>query len=217
MVTLARIHMTNPSEMDSSLKTWTQDIYPLRQRFGMPVVGAWINTHRNLFFWLVSYEGTREEYEATHREYGVTPIRTNTEYTAFTAKREDVWLTPVVPLASRNGTGESPRTEQLRIYTISPRHMDDFLKPWQEQVQPLRERYGFRTEGAWVSDERNQLYSYDRNHFFWIMSYDGTPEEFEAMDKEYFAAPERAAINPDTRPFIAKSEIYFITSVMPEM
>ena len=130
MVTLVRIHTVNPLDMDKCNGAWTHGIYPLRLSFGFKIEGAWVNTQRNLFFWIIGYEGTLQEYEARHREYSAHPDRIASEYPAFMAKSEDIWSTPVVPLDSNRESLEATRTLQLRIFTINPRHMDNFLGPW---------------------------------------------------------------------------------------
>ena len=54
----------------------------------------------------------------------------------------------------------------------------------------------------------------DRNEFVWIVSYDG-PESWDAKQAEYYASPERAAVDPDPAQHIAKTERWFIKSVLP--
>ena len=45
------------------------------------------------------------------------------------------------------------------------------------------------------------------------MSYGGT--DWEAKDKAYYASPERAVLDPDPAQFIALSEQWFLTEVLP--
>ena len=54
----------------------------------------------------------------------------------------------------------------------------------------------------------------ERNEFVWIVSYDG-PESWDAKQAEYYASPERAAVDPDPAQYIAKTERWFIKSVLP--
>jgi len=94
---------------------------------------------------------------------------------------------------------------QLRMYTINRGKMDDFVRAWKAGVYPLRQKLGFRIDGAWVIKERNQ--------FVWLLSYDG--EDWEAKDAGYYASPERKALNPDPAQFIALAEHWFLTEVLP--
>ncbi len=94
---------------------------------------------------------------------------------------------------------------QLRIYTINKGKLDDFVKAWREGVYPLRQKFGFKIEGAWIVKERNE--------FVWITSYDG-PEDWQTQDAAYYASPERAALNPDPAQFIAKAEHWFIMPIL---
>lgn len=95
-------------------------------------------------------------------------------------------------------------TTQLRTYTINRGKMDDFVQAWLAGVYPLRRKHGFRIDGAWVNK--------DRSEFIWLLSYDG--DDWKAKDDAYYASPERAAVNPDPRQFIARAEHYFITPVL---
>lgn len=94
---------------------------------------------------------------------------------------------------------------QLRIYTINKGRLDDFVKAWREGVSPLRQKFGFKIEGAWIIKERNE--------FVWMMSYDG-PADWDTQDAAYYASPERAALNPDPAQYIAKAEHWFISPVV---
>ncbi len=95
---------------------------------------------------------------------------------------------------------------QLRIYTINRGKMDDFVQAWLKGVYPLRLRYGFTIPSAWVVAERNA--------FVWILGYDG-PESWEVREAIYYGSQDRAVLNPDPRQFIAHTEHWFISSVLP--
>lgn len=101
---------------------------------------------------------------------------------------------------------EEAKISQLRIFTINRGKMDDFVQAWLEGVYPLRRKYGFEIEGAWVITETNE--------FVWILSYDG-PEGFEARDAAYYASEDRKTLEPDPRPYIAKAEAWLVTSILP--
>lgn len=94
---------------------------------------------------------------------------------------------------------------QLRIYTINKERMDDFVRAWTAGVFPLRQRFGFHIDGAWIIKERNE--------FVWLLSYDG--DDWEAKDAAYYASSERAALNPDPSQYIARPEHWFLTPVVP--
>lgn len=97
---------------------------------------------------------------------------------------------------------------QLRMYTIKEGEMDEFVKGWSEQIYPLRLKYGFKVDGAWVMK--------DENKFIWILTYDG-PGDWEAKNKAYYESPERKALNPDPTQRIAQIEERFITPVLPQV
>ena len=95
---------------------------------------------------------------------------------------------------------------QLRVFTINKGRLDDFVGAWLDGVYPLRQKHGYRIDGAWTIRERNQ--------FVWLLTYDG-PEDWEAKDRAYYAAPERAAVDPDPAQWIARAEHVFLTPVLP--
>ena len=97
-------------------------------------------------------------------------------------------------------------TAELRMYTIKEGELDSFLEEWAAGVPPLRERFGFRIEGAWVIRAENR--------FVWIVSYDG-PEGFEARDAAYYASEERKALRPNPAVHLARHEEWLMERVYP--
>ena len=96
---------------------------------------------------------------------------------------------------------------QLRIYTINKGHLDDFVKGWLEGVYPLHLEHGYRIERAGIIPERNE--------FVWEVTYDGD-EDWDEKQAAYYGSPERAALDPDPAQWIAKTERWFVNSVLPE-
>jgi hypothetical protein len=97
--------------------------------------------------------------------------------------------------------------EQLRIYTIKPGEMQEWVSEWRASIAPLRERKGFKVLGAWTIDAENG--------FVWILRYTGE-RSWEEADKEYYQSPERTAIHPDPARHIEKSETWFIQTEWPD-
>ena len=94
---------------------------------------------------------------------------------------------------------------QLRMYTIQEGKMAEWLDGWTRGVLPLRRKFGFRIDGAWIVP--------DGNRFIWILSYDG-PDGFEARDAAYYDSPDRKTMTPDPGPLIEKSENWFVTAAI---
>ena len=94
---------------------------------------------------------------------------------------------------------------QLRMYTIQEGRMDEWLEGWSKGVLPLRRKFGFRVDGAWVVRGENK--------FVWILTYDG-PEGFEARDAAYYASTDRSSLDPDPAPLIEKAETSFMASAL---
>jgi hypothetical protein len=88
-------------------------------------------------------------------------------------------------------------TTELRDYVIAEGHLDDFVNAWRDGVVPLRERLGFRIEGAWtIPSERR---------FVWVLSHDAPESEWEAVNAAYYSSPERAALDPNPAKWIEEA------------
>ena len=95
---------------------------------------------------------------------------------------------------------------QLRTYTINRGQLDTFAREWQEKIRPLREKLGFSIPGAWLCRTTNQ--------FLWLLAHPD-PDAWERLDRAYFDAPERRAMQPDPARNIARMEQVFLDEVPP--
>jgi hypothetical protein len=93
-------------------------------------------------------------------------------------------------------------THQLRVYTLREGTFAQFVEEWRSVVVPLRRQFGFEIVGAWGDEATNT--------FAWIVSYDG---DFAARDAEYYASPEREAVEPDPARHVAASEKRLLSPV----
>jgi NIPSNAP protein len=98
------------------------------------------------------------------------------------------------------------KVSQLRIYRIADGKLGEFVQEWLAGVVPLRRKMGFTVEGAWT------VRGEDR--FVWIVSYEGE-ESFEARNAEYYASPERKALEPNPARLIEESQELIISPVPP--
>ena len=89
------------------------------------------------------------------------------------------------------------RTYQMRRYVVNLGDLDRFLDEWRREIVPLRERFGFRVDGAWVIR--------DEHRFVWLLSYDGD-DGFEAANDRYLRSPARAAVQPDPERLLMETE-----------
>jgi len=98
-------------------------------------------------------------------------------------------------------------TAQLREYVIVNGHLEDFVAAWLTGVLPLRQRFGFRIEGAWtVPAERR---------FVWILAHDADEDEFLTLDEAYYASTERAGVDPDPAQWVEESRKVFLQPIVP--
>ena len=98
------------------------------------------------------------------------------------------------------------KVSQLRMYRIADGKLAEFVQQWLTGVLPLRRKMGFTVDGAWT------VRGEDR--FVWIVSYEGE-ESFEVKNEEYYASPERKALDPNPADFIEESMELIISPVWP--
>jgi hypothetical protein len=78
------------------------------------------------------------------------------------------------------------RRSQLRIYTLAPDTAEEFVANFRRELVPLRDRYGFSVDCAYLAD--------DRTRFTWVTSHD-CPDGWETAERTYYDSPERASIS----------------------
>ena len=71
-------------------------------------------------------------------------------------------------------------TYQLRMYTVKPGEMAEWLAEWTDKIVPLRRQFGFEVVGAWTIEEPDR--------FVWIIGHSG-PQPWEEVDRAYYARP----------------------------
>lgn len=92
-----RDYDVKPGVFDEFVEELAATIVPLRRRFGFTVVGAWTNTERTRFVWMLA----RDDFEAADREYYASPERAGlTPDITRHLSRIDTTLLREVPLPS---------------------------------------------------------------------------------------------------------------------
>ncbi len=76
------------------------------------------------------------------------------------------------------------------------------MTEWRAHVVPLRRKFGFEVVAAGIDRETST--------FAWLVSYQG---DFAARDAEYYASPEREAMEPDPARHIVSSEKRLLSEV----
>ena len=94
---------------------------------------------------------------------------------------------------------------ELRDYTVTPGHLDDWLRGWRDGVVPLREQCGFQLLGAWLDRAEDR--------FVWVLGYDGA-DGFDAADDRYHALSERRALDPEPSSFLDAVRISRVVTVV---
>ena len=86
---------------------------------------------------------------------------------------------------------------ELRRNRITAGHIDECVEAWLSGVVPLRRRFGFAIDGAWIVEATGEL--------VWVLAYDGE-DGFEAADRRYYASAERVALEPDPAQWFESAE-----------
>jgi hypothetical protein len=94
---------------------------------------------------------------------------------------------------------------QVRIATIAPGRMDEYVSAWTANVARLRRRHGFTIRGAWIIEETNE--------FVWLLGYDGD-DGFAAADKRYLESEERSAVDNSPAEWIIESRSHAVRKVV---
>jgi hypothetical protein len=68
MLSQIRIYTINKGEMDNFLKHFKNDIIPLHEKIGVPIVGTWVNRPQNEFIWVRNYKD-KADVEVKTKEF----------------------------------------------------------------------------------------------------------------------------------------------------
>ena len=93
---------------------------------------------------------------------------------------------------------------EVRIYTMHPGKLDDFIEVFENDIMPTSAKYGVRIHAGWRNDAKNE--------FVWVRSYDD-----EATLERYSNAPERALYHPKTQECIAAQDIRIVEPVVGDV
>ncbi len=92
--TQLRIYTINKGKLDDFVKAWGDGVYPLRQKHGFEIEGAWINRERNEFIWIISRDGDWKAAEEVY--YGSAKRRALVPNPAqYIAQANEWFITPV--------------------------------------------------------------------------------------------------------------------------
>lgn len=96
------------------------------------------------------------------------------------------------------------KTAQLRIYSIRPDRLDEWIDKFHRLVVPLRQELGFKVESSWVDREHSQ--------HIWIISYSGDTS-FDEANVAYWASQKRDKLGVDPSQFLIGEETHTIEPV----
>lgn len=69
-----RTYTVREGLLDEWAQRWRDLIVPLRLRFGFQIHGAWVDTERSQFTWVLSYDGP-ETFAERNAQYWAAPER----------------------------------------------------------------------------------------------------------------------------------------------
>ncbi len=87
MLSQIRIYTVNKGEMDNFIAHFKQDIMPLHERLGIPIVGTWVNRPQNEFIWIRSYRD-KADMEAKGKAFQAEVAKSGIKLGGNVAKME---------------------------------------------------------------------------------------------------------------------------------
>jgi hypothetical protein len=96
-------------------------------------------------------------------------------------------------------------TTQLRVYTVRPGRLDEWVRLWRDRIVPLRRELGFEIHGSWVDPSRSE--------HIWVISHPG-PASFEEANAAYWASPARETLGVDPKEFLVDERVQEIQPVL---
>jgi hypothetical protein len=75
MATQLRDYRLQPGTLDEFVQAFRTQLWPIRERLGFTLVGAWTDPDQGRFVWIVSYPGDWAAYEAADQAYHASPER----------------------------------------------------------------------------------------------------------------------------------------------
>jgi quinol monooxygenase YgiN len=93
---------------------------------------------------------------------------------------------------------------EVRIYTMKPGKLDDFIEVFTNNIMPTSAAFGIRIHAAWRNEAENE--------FVWVRSYDD-----DATLARYSDSPERAQYTPKTQACIDSMKVRTVESVVGDL
>jgi NIPSNAP len=97
VITQVRVYTINRGMLDSWVQLFNEKIVPTSARFGIHVIGAWVNRPQNEFVWVREFadEETLKTYETSPERATYTPL-TSTHIAKIEVRTvENALLSPV--------------------------------------------------------------------------------------------------------------------------
>jgi hypothetical protein len=94
---------------------------------------------------------------------------------------------------------------QHRTYQVRPGVMDEFVALFRDHLVPLREAYGYQVLGAWNDA--------DSGTFVWVVGHEA-PDGWDAAEKAYYDAPERAELPANPSDYLESSQTQLLQPVL---
>jgi hypothetical protein len=74
MIAEVRIYTLNKGKLDDFVKLWNEKLAPIHQKYGLKILGAWVNRPQNEFVWIRVFENEADRDEKT-KTYMTSPER----------------------------------------------------------------------------------------------------------------------------------------------
>ena len=91
-----RDYRIDPEHLDEFLEAWRRQVPPLRREYGFEIQG-WVAEEEARLLWIVSYPGSREDFETADAAYYASAERRafDPDPRQWLVETHHAWLTPV--------------------------------------------------------------------------------------------------------------------------
>lgn len=203
MIAELRIYTANKGKLDDFVKLWNEKLAPNHERYGLKILGAWVNRPQNEFVWIRAFESEADRDARTKTYFDSPERKAIGDLPASHLAKTEVRTVDNV-YGAVDTVARSSGVAEIRIYTMNRGMLDDFVELWKGKLAPIHEQYGMKILGAWVNRPQNE--------FVWVRVFDDEADR-QAKTKAYPNTPERKAIGDAPQKLEAKIEVRVVENV----
>lgn len=157
-----RVYSVTSNKLDGVLERFRDTVEPVRRKYGITTAGYWTatTTDGDKFIYLMAAANV-ERLKEQEKAFGAD-ADFKRGYAASNARHgktvDNILMLPLSVDAGAKfdfAAGRTPRTFDLRIYSVPPGKLDAFRNRWRDHAVPIYERHGLHSLGWWISAKKD--------------------------------------------------------------